>query len=369
MALDSVAPETNACEMPLNDLSGKIASVDRGTCSFDSKCLKVQQAGAVAVIVCNNTNAAPIAMGPATPSISAAVNIPCFMASKQDCEVLRLLTPLEINLVPVYPKFPKANVLWGKCAGQGDFNNGLNGWTVQNSICSNGTEDFDVWRWDADGVLDNSPSTEGAIVIHSPTACNGVAFFDSRLYDATPQPPCPAPQSGELVSPVINLSNVGVPGVSLQFFQSARNLNSCFFVGYSTDGGATWTEINTDLEATGPQLNNIQKVPLPGLAGSAQARFKFRMEADYYYWMIDDVRIVEQEHNNLSLNKNFYAIPPSYATPLALVEPIHFLADVSNIGSFIFRSVPLADNFGNRGILVPVRCDEMTVFRTTCIRG
>ncbi|MFM9949986.1 MAG: T9SS type A sorting domain-containing protein, partial [Saprospiraceae bacterium] len=154
-------------------------------------------------------------------------------------------------------------------------------------------------------------------------------------YDATSQPPCTAPQSGELVSPVINLSNVDVPGVSLQFFQVVRNLNSRFFVGYSTDGGDTWVEtpINTDLEINGPPLNNILKIPLPGLAGSPQARFKFRMEGDYYYWMIDDVRIVEQEHHNLSLNKNFYAIPPNYATPYNLVEPIHFLTDVSNIGS------------------------------------
>ncbi|MFM9948773.1 MAG: PA domain-containing protein, partial [Saprospiraceae bacterium] len=223
IALDTVPPVTDACQAPMNDLMGKIALVDRGMCSFDSKCLKAQQAGAIAVIVCNNSNVAPIAMGIAVPSISALINIPCFMASKQDCDVLRLLTPLEISVVPVYPKFPKAKVLWGKYAGQGDFGGGLNGWTVQNATCSNGVEDFEVWRWDADGVLNNNPASEGAIAIHAPSACNGAAFFDSRLYDATSQPPCTAPQSGELVSPVINLSNVDVPGVSLQFFQVVRN--------------------------------------------------------------------------------------------------------------------------------------------------
>ncbi len=33
------------------------------------------------------------------------------------------------------------------------------------------------------------------------------------------------------------------------------------------------------------------------------------------------------------MNENFYAVAQNAATPLALVEPIHFLADVSNLGA------------------------------------
>lgn len=44
------------------DVNGKIALIDRGSCQFNQKVLNAQNAGAIAVIVINNTNANPIAM-------------------------------------------------------------------------------------------------------------------------------------------------------------------------------------------------------------------------------------------------------------------------------------------------------------------
>ncbi len=56
-ALDGVANQsfTDACEdlVNANEIAGKIAMIDRGTCEFGSKALRAQQAGAVAVIICN----------------------------------------------------------------------------------------------------------------------------------------------------------------------------------------------------------------------------------------------------------------------------------------------------------------------------
>jgi hypothetical protein len=54
---DGTADPTLGCNSPLTNsaqLSGKIALVDRGTCSFSQKVYYAQQAGAIAVIVFNN---------------------------------------------------------------------------------------------------------------------------------------------------------------------------------------------------------------------------------------------------------------------------------------------------------------------------
>jgi hypothetical protein len=51
---DSVGTTTDACQDIINDLTGKIAYIDRGECNFDLKVTKAQAAGAIAVIVANN---------------------------------------------------------------------------------------------------------------------------------------------------------------------------------------------------------------------------------------------------------------------------------------------------------------------------
>jgi uncharacterized protein YjdB len=59
--------------------SGKVALIWRGTCEFGYKALQAQNAGASAVIIVNNTTAAPGAMG--IGSYGSAVTIPVFMTS------------------------------------------------------------------------------------------------------------------------------------------------------------------------------------------------------------------------------------------------------------------------------------------------
>jgi hypothetical protein len=79
---DAVAPASDGCENIINGaaLSGKIALVDRGLCTFVIKVQALQDAGAVAVIVVNNVGGGPIAMGGSTGSIT----IPSVMISMAD---------------------------------------------------------------------------------------------------------------------------------------------------------------------------------------------------------------------------------------------------------------------------------------------
>ncbi len=65
------APFANAI-----DVAGKIALIDRGTCSFDVKAKNAQDAGAIAVVIANNAAGDPPAMGVGTPAIANAVTIP-----------------------------------------------------------------------------------------------------------------------------------------------------------------------------------------------------------------------------------------------------------------------------------------------------
>jgi hypothetical protein len=70
-AADAAGPATtDACSPILNDLSGRIALVDRGTCAFTIKVKNAQDAGAIAVLVADNVLALPPSgLGGADPLI------------------------------------------------------------------------------------------------------------------------------------------------------------------------------------------------------------------------------------------------------------------------------------------------------------
>ena len=65
LAIDGASPTDDACSTIENtsEMNGKIAVIKRGTCSFDDKVKRAQDAGAIAVIVVNNVSGAAISMG------------------------------------------------------------------------------------------------------------------------------------------------------------------------------------------------------------------------------------------------------------------------------------------------------------------
>lgn len=70
-AADVAGPSTtDACGPILNDVSGRIALVDRGTCAFTVKVVNAQAAGAIGVLVADNVVALPPAgLGGADPAV------------------------------------------------------------------------------------------------------------------------------------------------------------------------------------------------------------------------------------------------------------------------------------------------------------
>ncbi|MDC0230914.1 T9SS-dependent M36 family metallopeptidase, partial [Aureispira] len=84
---DNLAPINDGCDNVINNsqLSGKIALIDRGDCTFVLKVENAQNAGAVAVIIVNNVATAPIQMG----GTSNNINIPSIMISQNDGNTIK----------------------------------------------------------------------------------------------------------------------------------------------------------------------------------------------------------------------------------------------------------------------------------------
>lgn len=78
------ASVTDACQNLVGFTSGNIALIDRGDCSFASKVLRAQNAGAVGVIMVNSFNGT-FTMGGSEPSIT----IPSVMISQSDGDAIK----------------------------------------------------------------------------------------------------------------------------------------------------------------------------------------------------------------------------------------------------------------------------------------
>jgi extracellular elastinolytic metalloproteinase len=83
---DGVGTVTDACEaLAANSLTGKIALLDRGSCTFVVKVKNAQNAGAVAAVVANNAGDSIITMG----GTDSTITIPSVFISKTDGTTIR----------------------------------------------------------------------------------------------------------------------------------------------------------------------------------------------------------------------------------------------------------------------------------------
>lgn len=100
------ATPNQGCTAATNDLTGKIALVDRGSCEFGIKCLNAENAGAIAVVVFNNAaGAGTIVMGAGVNG--GSVTIPCVMLSLEDGQAIRnALANGPVNMTIGNVRFP-----------------------------------------------------------------------------------------------------------------------------------------------------------------------------------------------------------------------------------------------------------------------
>lgn len=113
---DGTAAPTLGCESPINDITGKVALIDRGQCEFGLKALNAENEGAIGVIICNFEDGT-IAMGGG--AVGAQVTVPVVMLGAPDCNQIRTFAGngLEVSFV--------IGMVQGPMQVDGDFDNGI----------------------------------------------------------------------------------------------------------------------------------------------------------------------------------------------------------------------------------------------------
>ncbi len=150
LVADSTNIARDGCETILNDINGKIALIERGSCNFTVKVINAQNAGAIAAIVFNNTAEEPFAMG----GEDSDINIPAVMISKTLGDRMRSGTPpVNVN-IQVEDEIQMNNFIMRSTNG-GDF------WA---KLDNHGLPDLDVERMEiafgTDGKTYIAVSTE-----------------------------------------------------------------------------------------------------------------------------------------------------------------------------------------------------------------
>lgn len=111
VADDGSDPVADACEPLLNaaELAGNIAYIERGSCNFDTKVLKAQLAGAVAVIIANNTAGGPVYMSGENVVDGITLTIPAVSVSMEDGFILSGAGDVQLTIGTAFPELAGTN--------------------------------------------------------------------------------------------------------------------------------------------------------------------------------------------------------------------------------------------------------------------
>ena len=246
-------------------------------------------------------------------AISFALTIPAFAQVMQTLSP-SIQGPID-NRILTERSAMVDSVLW-----QEDFANGLDGnnpsdtsWTISGS-------DGALWLYDTDG---SNGQFAGATpyTMESQSAGNGWMIFDADLSN-----PGIAAQfvtrTGQLVSPYIDLSND--TNVTLKFEHSFRwccGTDQELHVGVSVDDGITWenfvvNENNVLNELATTEERSIVISDVAGGKDSVLIRFDWAQTTNFasshYFWMIDDVKIIETPEYASLLVDNFVRFPSTW---------------------------------------------------------
>jgi len=208
------------------------------------------------------------------------------------------------------------------------------------------------------------------------TAANGMIFFNGVMQtwledDANIDPsidPSEYPEyTTSIISPDIDISGAN-RALALEFSQVILFLNlssgaprvpvsetvslpvrTAYEI--STDGGANWSdpiELNEN-QATGAWTENRQSVPLPAsvINGASSIRLRLTFGSDFWFWGLDDFRIIERPAFDMQINQNFFAVYPNLFTPISQADTAVFLADIQNNGGLDATNVVLDLNISN----------------------
>jgi hypothetical protein len=98
LANDGTAPVTDGCDaFPAGFFTGKIAVIDRGTCTFKTKTRNAQDAGAVGVVIVNNAPGSPAPGLGDDASIVTPITIPTVSLTQSDGNLIKAQLASGVN--------------------------------------------------------------------------------------------------------------------------------------------------------------------------------------------------------------------------------------------------------------------------------
>lgn len=236
--------------------------------------------------------------------------------------------PLELKAKPGVVAPEKGITIW-----QNDFSNPAQ-WTTSND--PQGTPAHTSGDWTITTNVAGIPVAALAPAAHT-TAANGFAFINSDAAGGN------AFQNASIVfNSDIDLS--AEANVLLKFEQSHRRYAETTYVLWSTDGGATWNEVevNGDMavntNTSNPEVLQVNLSNEIGGQDSVRIGFKYTGNFDWF-WAIDDVKITTPDDHDVALSGLYWgstgawgARLPYYQIPTAQVTAIDFSGVIANNG-------------------------------------
>ena len=209
------------------------------------------------------------------------------------------------------------------------------------------------WIWSTESTQGQWGTNAG--LIESPTVDNGFMILDADWFNTYPNNGVEDGAVGEnavnasmTIGP-IDLSSSETNALVLQFYSYYRIC--CFAAGngandlnvyISTDEGLTWNDLNYiegDIYETNVGKQTLSQIPLGGFSPNVESvHFKFEWIGTHYFWMIDDVSVIQQPAYDLKMLSSwltmenpagieYYSIPESQ-----MPNEMLFGAEVYNYG-------------------------------------
>jgi Secretion system C-terminal sorting domain len=229
------------------------------------------------------------------------------------------------NLKPFHPndKAP-GDIIWSE-----DFTGGMPaGWT---------TGGVDGANWVINSVAISATFTNTG-PIASTSGGNHMLFFAETINPV-------ADRDAYFQTDAIAIN--GELNVTVQFQQKFRlccagnaqlnlvvSTDSTFTTNVDTFNARGATVIND--QSADPEIKRINITSIAGgLVGNIYLRFHWASGASHYYWMVDDIMVVETDDNDLVGSNPIFATNgiPYYQIPLNQVAPIDFSINAKNIGA------------------------------------
>lgn len=262
-----------------------------------------------------------------------------------------------------YYSSDRETVIWSE-----DFANG-----IPSNWSNSGAPALAIWEYRGPGTNPNNlvgsrgsclPNGNVGEAIASTTSANGFVIFDSNYWDNNLNPctvdnfgsgQAPGPHLSYLTTASIDLT--AFENVVLEFEQYIRYYLGNTRVEISIANGP-WEVLYTNTLDQGITTENTQTVrmPLPVSAGNqSNVKLRFVYDGLYYFWQLDDIRLVQGYANDLLIENSSYGDfdfnNPDHTTgfemmeytqyPSAFAPLVHLESNVFNFGTNTQTNVAL----------------------------